>query len=103
MSLFAALADHSDPRRNRLIAASPEAEWLRWQPLLEWVELPLGEVMYESGRTLSHVYFPTSAIVSSLYVMEDGGAPCGGAQSGLRRRPKLHSMAPACCGRRGNR
>ena len=64
----------TDPRQNQLLAALPEAEWLRWQPQLEWVDLPLGQVMYESGRTLSHVYFPTSAIVSLLYVMEDGAS-----------------------------
>jgi CRP-like cAMP-binding protein len=64
----------SDPRQNRLIAALPESEWQRWQPLLEWVAMPLGQVMYESGRTLSHVYFPTTAIVSLLYVMEDGAS-----------------------------
>ena len=64
----------SDPRLNQLLAALPETEWKRWQPLLEWVALPLGRVMYESGRTLGHVYFPTTAIVSLLYVMEDGAS-----------------------------
>ena len=68
------MAAPSDPRQNHLIAALPEAEWLRWQPLLERVDMPLGHVMYESGRTLSHVYFPTTAIVSLLYVMEDGAS-----------------------------
>ena len=63
-----------DARRNHLLAALPETEWLRWQPLLEWVDLPLGHVMYESGRALGHVYFPTTAIVSLLYVMEDGAS-----------------------------
>ena len=57
---------------NRLLAALPDAAWQRWRPLLEPVELPLGEVLYESGGTLSHVYFPTTAIVSLLYVMESG-------------------------------
>jgi CRP-like cAMP-binding protein len=61
-----------DPRDNQLLAALPPAEWARWQPLLECVELPLGTAVYESGSTLSHVYFPTTAIVSLLYVMEDG-------------------------------
>jgi len=68
------MAAPSDPRQNHLIAALPEAEWLRWQPFLERVDMPLGHVMYESGRTLSHVYFPTTAIVSLLYVMEDGAS-----------------------------
>ena len=46
----------------------------RWLPQLEAVDLPLGLVLYESGEILSHVYFPTTAIVSLLYVMEDGGS-----------------------------
>jgi CRP-like cAMP-binding protein len=40
--------------------------------MLEYVELPLGHVVYESGATLRHVYFPTTAIISLLYVMENG-------------------------------
>ena len=68
------MATRTDPRQNRLLAMLPDAEWQRWLPLLEWVDMPLGQVMYESGRTLSHVYFPTTAIVSLLYVMEDGAS-----------------------------
>jgi CRP-like cAMP-binding protein len=49
-------------------------EWQRWLPLLEPVDMPLGLVLYESGGTLSHVYFPTTAIVSLLYVMENGAS-----------------------------
>ena len=63
-----------DPRANHLLAALPEADRARWLPQLEPVKLALGEVLYESGATLSHVYFPTSAIVSLLYVMENGAA-----------------------------
>ncbi|HEY6132641.1 MAG TPA: Crp/Fnr family transcriptional regulator [Rubrivivax sp.] len=63
-----------NPKQNRLIAALPGAEWQRWMPQLESVEMPLGQVLYESGRTLSHVYFPTTAIVSLLYVMENGAS-----------------------------
>ncbi len=44
----------------------------RWQPQLNAVELPLGHVLYESGKTEKYVYFPTSAIVSLLYVMKNG-------------------------------
>jgi len=62
------------PRQNQLLAALPEAEWQRWLPQLEWTEMPLGQVLYESGRSLAHVYFPTTAIVSLLYVMEDGAS-----------------------------
>jgi CRP-like cAMP-binding protein len=63
-----------DPRENQLLAAVPHKEWARWQPHLEAVELPLGTVIYESGGKLTHVYFPTTAIVSLLYVMENGGS-----------------------------
>ncbi len=64
----------ADPRQNRLLAALPEAAWVRWLPLLEQVDMPLGKVLYEPGTRLSHVYFPTDSIVSLLYVMEDGGS-----------------------------
>jgi CRP-like cAMP-binding protein len=64
----------ADPRSNQLLAALPLAEWQRWQPQLEAVELPLGQVLYESGSTLGHVYFPTTAIVSLLYVMQNGAS-----------------------------
>ena len=60
--------------QNQLLAALPKPEWLRWQPQLEAMDLPLGLVLHESGRPMSHVYFPTSAIISLLYVMEDGAS-----------------------------
>ena len=63
------LSQAADPRQNRLLAVLPEAEWARWQPQLELVNMPLGKVLYESGGKLSHVYFPTIAIVSLLYVL----------------------------------
>lgn len=59
---------------NKLLAALPATELARWAPQLEPVELPLGQVLCESGRILSHVYFPTTAIVSLLYVMENGSS-----------------------------
>jgi len=62
------------PNENRLIAALPPDEAARWLPLLESVDMPLGSVLYESGGTLSHVYFPTTSIVSLLYVMENGSS-----------------------------
>jgi CRP-like cAMP-binding protein len=68
------IATFADHRKNRLLAALPEAESQRWLPQLDLVEMPLGEVLYESGVTLSHVYFPTTAIVSLLYVMENGAS-----------------------------
>ena len=68
------MAPAADPRENRLLAALPCAEWQRWAPQLEWTELPLSQVLYESGSALSHVYFPTTAVVSLLYVMENGAS-----------------------------
>lgn len=59
---------------NHLLQSLPAAEWNRWEPLLEQVDLPLGRVLYESGSAQSHVYFPTTAIVSLLYVMENGAS-----------------------------
>ncbi|WIT12077.1 Crp/Fnr family transcriptional regulator [Paucibacter sediminis] len=66
------LPPHS--RGNHLLDCLPEPEWQRWQGLLEAVDMPLGQVLYESGRTLAHVYFPSTAIVSLLYVMENGAS-----------------------------
>ena len=63
-----------NPKKNHLLESLPEAEWKRWEPILEEADLPLGMVLYESGSTLSHVYFPTTAIVSLLYVMENGAS-----------------------------
>jgi len=64
----------TQPKDNQLLAALPQPEWDRWLPQLEQVNMPLGQVVSESGRTLSHVYFPTTAIVSLLYVMENGAS-----------------------------
>jgi CRP-like cAMP-binding protein len=62
------------PRVNHLLAALPDEQWQYWSAQLESVDMPLGQVVYESGATLSHVYFPTTAIVSLLYVMENGAS-----------------------------
>ncbi len=56
---------------NQLLKALPEADWLRWQPALESVELRQGDVLYEAGSLLSHAYFPSSAIISLVYVMDE--------------------------------
>jgi CRP-like cAMP-binding protein len=63
-----------DPRRNQLLAALPQSEWARWLPQLESVDMPLGKVLYESGTDSTHVYFPTSSIISLLYVTENGSS-----------------------------
>jgi CRP-like cAMP-binding protein len=66
------LAVSSDPKQNHLLAVLPDLDRQRWLPHLEFVEPPLGHVLYEAGDTLSHAYFPTNAINSLLYVMQSG-------------------------------
>ena len=68
------MADVHNPIDNYLLAALPPVERQRIFAALERVELPLGKVLYESGDAMTHVYFPTDAIVSLLYVMEDGAS-----------------------------
>ncbi len=63
-----------DAARNHLLAAISPEERRRWAPFVEPFQMPLGQVLYESGDTLRHVYFPTSAIVALLYVMECGAS-----------------------------
>jgi len=63
-----------DPRENHLLAALPEEDFERLEPNLKLVTLPLGEVVYESGGRQRQVYFPTTAIVSLLYMMLDGAS-----------------------------
>ena len=60
--------------QNHLLDALPASEATRWLSLLEPVEMPLGSVLYESGSAVSHVHFPTTAIVSLLYVMQNGAS-----------------------------
>ncbi len=62
------------PPQNQLLAALAGPTLERWHAHLEPVSLALGEVLYESGGALEHVYFPTTAIVSLLYVMENGAS-----------------------------
>lgn len=62
------------PEKNHLLAALPVDAQERLFPHLEVVPMALGMVLYESGDTLRHVYFPTDCIVSMLYVMENGAS-----------------------------
>ena len=64
----------SHPQENHILAALPQPERDRLFPYLKLVPLPLGKVLYESGDTLRHIYFPTDSIVSLLYVLEDGSS-----------------------------
>lgn len=63
-----------DQSANGLLSSVPPEEWARISPHLESIHLPLGKVLYESGASMSHVYFPTTAIVSLLHVLEDGAS-----------------------------
>jgi len=63
-----------DPRQNHLLAALPPAVYDRLHPSLDHVPMPLGEVMYTSGSELAHLYFPTTCIVSLVYVMANGAS-----------------------------
>jgi CRP-like cAMP-binding protein len=59
-------------RKNKLLSILTEESYERVRPYLEWVSLPLGKVLYEAGAQQDFVYFPTTAIVSLLYEMENG-------------------------------
>ena len=63
-----------NPNQNNLLAALPTAEFERIASHLELIPMPLGEVLYESGGLLQHVYFPTTAILSLHYVTESGAS-----------------------------
>jgi CRP-like cAMP-binding protein len=62
------------PNENHLLAALPMAELERLEPHLELIHMPLGDVLCESGGRLHYVYFPTSAIVSLHYILENGAS-----------------------------
>jgi CRP-like cAMP-binding protein len=70
---LAGSSPHS-PEHNHLLAALPPAEFERFAPHLELVPMLLGDTLYEPGDRMQHVYFPTTAIVSLLYVVESGSS-----------------------------
>ncbi|HEX8472950.1 MAG TPA: Crp/Fnr family transcriptional regulator [Pyrinomonadaceae bacterium] len=63
-----------EPTGNKLLARLPQEEYERLLPYLEHVPFVLGEVVYESGGQMGHIYFPTTAIISLLYMMENGSS-----------------------------
>jgi CRP-like cAMP-binding protein len=65
---------HANPEQNHLLAALPRAETERIVSHLELVPLTLGSALYESGDRLKDVFFPTTAIVSLLYELENGSS-----------------------------
>src|SRR3954471_20492206 len=68
------MPNQPNPNQNHLLAALLDTEFDRLAPHLELIPMRLGDVLYESGGKLSHVYFPTSAIVSLHYLLENGGS-----------------------------
>jgi CRP-like cAMP-binding protein len=68
------MAEIHDPTENRLLGALPADGLRRLLPYLEYIDLPLSTVLYESGNVLHHVYFPVDCIVSLLYVLADGSS-----------------------------
>ena len=62
------------PKDNHLLPALPEATYQGLLHFLEPVPLPLGLAVVESGGAQGYVYFPTSSIVSLLYVLADGAS-----------------------------
>jgi CRP-like cAMP-binding protein len=72
--MVATMTEPQSPQLNHLLASIPEEIFERLAPHLELVAMPLGEVLYESGGKLHHVYFPTTSIVSLHYVMENGAS-----------------------------
>ena len=71
MELARLRAEPHSPRQNQLLAALPAADYEHLLPHLEQVPLEPGSALYESGSRQGYMYFPTTSIVSLLYVMED--------------------------------
>jgi CRP-like cAMP-binding protein len=68
------MASSHSPKQNQLLAALPAADYARLLPDLELVAMDAGSAVYESGRQMSYLYFPTTSIVSLHYVMENGAS-----------------------------
>ena len=68
------MASPHSPKQNHLLAALPAEDYARLLPDLELLPMPLGWAVYESGGQMGYLYFPTTSIVSLLYVMESGAA-----------------------------
>ncbi len=72
--LIIMLTLQSDLHGNHLLGALPPQEWAAIAPHLELVQLRTEQLLCDSGQRIHHVYFPTTAIVSLLHTMEDGGS-----------------------------
>jgi len=65
---------HHSVHQNHLLDALPAGDYARLKSYLELIPMALGQVLYKPGTRLGHVYFPTTSIISLLYVMEDGAS-----------------------------
>lgn len=72
------------PQRDQLLRALPPSDQERVFPHLKLVTLPLGSVLYESGDTQRHIYFPVDCIISLLYVLKDAQASSSTAEARSR-------------------
>jgi hypothetical protein len=83
------MASPHSPKQNHILAALPEADYARLLPNLELIPMPLGWAVYESGGHTSYLYFPTTSLVSLLYLMEDGASAVDSPTSALGRNRSL--------------
>jgi len=74
MKVRSAMPSPHSPKQNHILAALPADDYVRLLPKLELIAMPLGWAVYESGGQMGYVYFPTSSIVSLLYVMGNGAS-----------------------------
>src|ERR1041385_362845 len=84
-----ATSDRLDQTKNRLLAALPREDYERILPSLGHVSFKLGEIVYESGGQMDYIYFPTTAIISFLYAMENGAS----AERGMAGKEGLIGVA----------
>lgn len=62
------------PQLNHLLASMPDNEWSDWEPDMEPVDFYVNQVLYEPGKTPAYIYFPTTAIISLIYMTQNGGS-----------------------------
>lgn len=86
---MSASTDSPGPSKNRLLAMLPREEYERILPHLGHVSFSLGEVVYESGGRMSYIYFPSTAVISLLYMMENGSS----AEMGMAGREGVVGIA----------
>ena len=95
-----AMPARPSPHQNHLLDALPASDYARLLSHLELITMPLGEVLYEPGGRLQHVYFPITSIVSLLYVMEDGASAEIAVVGTCSLAMRNHSRASLPCRKR---